>query len=239
MKYDTSLIGDGAAKKLLQAIRSGTIAPTLSITEIAFLQHPECSKKQTELKKLMEDAIQKGELKTVQPNATNSANAEGGRLECRVRTLTTTEKEMSLYNMLFGVNSAATVLLATLGLTLNDVPRFRDCYIDGEHIVIHTRTGGGNRDYYGSEEDCRANYPEYFDGKEDPAGPWNSTLTENAYYLYDEDDDFDSTYANFHFKFPEELAVDLKALAERSETHKPSEKWLALFKAMESSNAQK
>lgn len=49
---------------------------------------------------------------------------------------------MSFYNMLFGVNSAAPVLLATLGLTLNDVPRFRDCYIDGEHIVIHTRTGG-------------------------------------------------------------------------------------------------
>ena len=81
MKYDTSLIGDGAAKKLLQAILSGTIAPTLSITEIAFLQHPECSKKQTELKKLMEDAIQKGELKTVQPNALSSADAVGGRLE--------------------------------------------------------------------------------------------------------------------------------------------------------------
>lgn len=143
---------------------------------------------------------------------------------------------MSLYNMLFGVNSAAPVLLATLGLTANDVPRFRDCYIDGERIVIHTRTGGGNRDYYDSEESCRANYPEYFDGKEDPAGPWNSGLTANACYLYDEDDDFDSTYANFHFKFPEEYAADLKALSERSETHKPSEKWRALFKAMESSN---
>ena len=144
---------------------------------------------------------------------------------------------MSLYNMLFGVNSAAPVLLATLGLTANDVPRFRDCYLDGEQIVIHTRTGGGNRNYYDSEESCRANYPEYFDGKEDPSGPWNSALTANACYLYDEDDDYDSTYANFHFKFPDEYANDLKALAAKSETHTPSEKWQALFKAMESSNA--
>ena len=52
---------------------------------------------------------------------------------------------MSLYNMLFGVNSAAPVLLATLGLTESDVPRFRDCHLNGEQIVIYTRTGGGNR----------------------------------------------------------------------------------------------
>lgn len=146
---------------------------------------------------------------------------------------------MSLYNTLFGVNSAAPLMLATLGLTANDVPRFRDCYIDGDRIVIYTRTGGGNRDFYGSEEECRANYPEYFDGKEAPTGPWNSTLTENAYYLYDEDDDFDSTYACFYFKFPEEYAADLKALVESSETHKPSEKWKTLFEAMDGYNARR
>ena len=144
---------------------------------------------------------------------------------------------MSLYNMLFGVNSAAPALLATLGLTVNDVPRFRDCFIEGNNIVIHTRTGGGNRDYYDSEENCRRNYPEYFTGVDDPDGPWNSALTNNAFYLHDEDDDFDCTYANFHFRFPDEYADDLKALAERRETHKPSEKWQALFKMMESSNA--
>jgi hypothetical protein len=143
---------------------------------------------------------------------------------------------MSLYHMLFGVNNTAPVLLAILGLTKKDVPRFRDCYIDGDRIVIHTRTGGGNRDYYDSEQSCRVNYPECFDGKEDPIGPWNSTLTANAYYLYDVDDDFDSTYADFYFKIPEEYAEDLKALAERSEMLKPSEKWQALFKTMEISN---
>lgn len=143
---------------------------------------------------------------------------------------------MSLYNMLFGVNDYAPVLIAALGMTANDVPRFRHCYIDGEQIVIRTRTGGGNRDYYDSEESCRENYPDYFNGKEDPSGPWNSSLTGSKFYIYDEDDDFDSTYANFYFRFPDEYAEDLKAIAARSETHTPSEKWKALFKAMDSSN---
>ncbi len=140
---------------------------------------------------------------------------------------------MSIYNMFFKMNNVTPVLLAMLGLKEEDVPRLRDCYIDGEKIVIYTRTGGGNRDYYDSEESCRANYPEYFDGKDNPTGPWNSTLTANPYFLYDEDSDFDSTYANFYFKVPKEYVADLAALAERSETHKPSEKWQALFKAID------
>lgn len=139
---------------------------------------------------------------------------------------------MSIYGMFFKMNNITPVLLAMLGLKEEDVPRLRDCYIDGEKIVIYTRTGGGNRDYYDSEESCRANYPEYFDGKDNPAGPWNSTLTANPYFLYDEDDDLDSTYAHFYFKFPEEYAADLKALAENSDMHKPSEKWQMLFNAM-------
>ena len=75
---------------------------------------------------------------------------------------------MSLYNMLFGVNSAAPVLLATLGLTAGDVPCFRDCYIDGDNIVIHTRTGGGNREDYEVE---------------------NEELQSNPFYVRDEDDE--------------------------------------------------
>ena len=139
---------------------------------------------------------------------------------------------MSLYNMLFGTNSAAPLLLATLGLTSNDVPRFRDCYLDGNRIVIYTRTGGGNRDYYDSEEMCRANYPEYFSGDEPPTGPWNSSLTAHPCYLFDHDDDFDCTYASFYFAFPAEYAEDLTALAVNSDSHTPSEKWQALFDAL-------
>lgn len=118
---------------------------------------------------------------------------------------------MSLYNMLFGTNNAAPVLLAALGVTAGDVPRFRDCFISGDEIVIHTRTGGGNREAYEEENDALCAHP---------------------CYLRDEDDDFDSTYANFYFKFPEEYAADLKALAEQSDSHTPSEKWQALFSAL-------
>ena len=59
---------------------------------------------------------------------------------------------MSLYNMLFGVNPAAPILLAMLDTTQDKIPRFRDIYIKDEYIVIHTRTGGGNREYYESRE---------------------------------------------------------------------------------------
>lgn len=134
--------------------------------------------------------------------------------------------------MLFGINDAAPVLLAALGLTDDDVPRFRNCYIEEDQIVIYTRTGGGNRDFYDSGESCRENYPEYFSGDGAPSGPWNSSLRSHVNYINDEDDDFDSTYAQFYFSFPDEYAEDLKALAARSETHKPSDQWSALFKAM-------
>lgn len=140
---------------------------------------------------------------------------------------------MSLYDMLFGVNHAAPILLATLGFSGPDIPRFRDCFIEGNCIVIHTRTGGGNREFYDSEESCRENYPEYFDGTDDPKGPWNSDLTAHPCYLHDEDDDFDSTYANFYFRFPDEYANELKALAAKTETHTPSEKWRLLLKSLE------
>ena len=140
---------------------------------------------------------------------------------------------MSLYNILFGVNNAAPMLLSCLGFKSTDIPRFRDCFIRGNNIVIHTRTGGGNRGYYESEECCRLNYPEDFDNVDDPSGPWNSTMSNNAFYICDDDDEYDCTYANFYFRFPDEYVNDLTALAERSETYKPSDKWQALFKAME------
>jgi hypothetical protein len=140
---------------------------------------------------------------------------------------------MSLYNMLFGVNQAAPVLLAALGLSVSDVPRFRDAYVAGDRIVIHTRTGGGNRDYYENAETCRANYPEYFKGENDPSGPWNDDLRANPHYDQDADDDFDSTYADFFFRFPDEYAADLQAYAAANPAITPSEKWQALLAALE------
>jgi hypothetical protein len=116
-----------------------------------------------------------------------------------------------LYNMLFGENaSQSEFLFALLGKTREDFGRYRDIYVTDEHIVVHTRNGGGNRDDY-----------EYvFD-----------EMSEHPLYAYDEDDDFDCTYANIYFRHPAEHAEVLKELAEGTIT--PSEKWQMLFAALE------
>ena len=92
---------------------------------------------------------------------------------------------MSLYNMFFGKNANTEIILAILELKENDIERFRDCGFEDGGIYIYTRTGGNNRDDYPNEK-----------------------LTSNPYYLGDEDDDYDCTYATFHFKFPEEIKDD-------------------------------
>jgi hypothetical protein len=145
---------------------------------------------------------------------------------------------MSFYNTLFGRSPLAPALLKILGLTSNDIPRYRDAYLngDGTRIVIYTRTGGGNRAYHNSEESCRSCYPDYFTGEgEDPTGPWNSDLQAHPQFVTDYDDSFDSTYAYFEFKVPDEWADDLKALATQQPgaSATPSEKWQALFASLQ------
>jgi len=113
---------------------------------------------------------------------------------------------MSLYNMLFGVNPFSTVLLEMLGVAVETVPRFRDCFLneDGTEIIIHTRTGGGNR-------------RDYMEG--------NAALTKVSGYKFDADDSFDITYANFHYAVPEpfkEAAVLLKDIGAASD---PAQRW--------------
>lgn len=140
---------------------------------------------------------------------------------------------MSLYNKLFGTDVMADVLLACLGLDRSRVPRFRDCYTMEGQIVIYTRTGGGNRDFYDSEASCRAEYPEYFDGKDDPSGPWNADLQALQNYLYDEDDGFDSTYASFYFSIPDEYKDEIAAMSSGKEPVTPSEKWKELLESLQ------
>lgn len=146
---------------------------------------------------------------------------------------------MSLYNMLFGTNPMAGVLLQALGITSADVPRFRDCYLgeDGQ-IVVYTRTGGGNRDFYESEDDCRRNYPEHFDDVDsdsEPSGPWNSDLRALPGFVEDEDDDFDCTYAYFRFAPPEEWKPLIDALRElgAGTMQNPGERFRQLIADME------
>lgn len=104
---------------------------------------------------------------------------------------------MSLYNLLFGRNPLAGVLMGVLDLTPGDVGRFRDCFLaKGEtgalEIHIFTRNGGGNRDDY---EDV------------------TETLRAHANYLRDWDDDFDCTYATYAFAVPDAFADAVMTLA--------------------------
>lgn len=95
---------------------------------------------------------------------------------------------MSFYNMMFGKNPVSDLVLAIIGLKENDIERFRDCGIDLEddNIWVYTRTGGNNRDDYE-----------------------NLALVESPYYMYDRDDEYDSTYATYFFSIPEEIHADL------------------------------
>jgi len=103
-------------------------------------------------------------------------------------------------------------------------------YVEDGKIVIYTRTGGGNRDYYENEETCRDYFPEYFDGENDPSGPWNDDLRAIPGYVRDQDDDFDSTYAHFYFDVPAEFADAVKKIEDGTET--PVEYWEKLLKTL-------
>src|SRR5262245_14062757 len=87
-----------------------------------------------------------------------------------------------LYNMLFGVNPMTGLLLHILDLHARDIPRMRDAWFDGEHIVILTRAGGNNREDYDEQIVKLRSHPGY---------------------VTDEDDTFDSTYATFTFVVPD------------------------------------
>lgn len=98
---------------------------------------------------------------------------------------------MSLYNMLFGQNPQADLLLAVIGLRTTDVQRFRDVHAsdDGTSISVYTRTGGGNRE----------GYP-------------NLAMRSKAGWRGSVDDDYDSTYCTDEFAVPAEFVSDVIAL---------------------------
>jgi hypothetical protein len=118
--------------------------------------------------------------------------------------------EMLMYNMIFGENTACDFILATLGLTRADTGRFRDCFVANGEIAVYTRNGGGNREQYQKIID---------------------DLAQNLYYLRDEDDAFDCTYATIYFKFPEEYADELKKL-DIGIPFDPSAHWLDAIEAL-------
>ena len=204
---------------------------------------------------------------------------------------------MSLYNMMFGVNQAAPVLLATLGLKLSDVGRFRDAWVektdDGQvRIAVYTRNGGGNRECWHTDgsgnEGCKHHVErrevdefafmpqdEFPDGKapgnffrtvngkfgcsyrtgrkvmEDfhicdapgsaecacPGCTINYRLPAHPFYLSDQDDDFDCTYATIYFGLPDAYAADLTSLA-LDTPHDPSAAWVALLDGLRTSTPE-
>lgn len=117
---------------------------------------------------------------------------------------------MSMYNALFGENPLASVLLVALGITEEQCGRYRNCFIEVDKIGIYTRNGGDNRYFCHNEIDFLRSHPSY---------------------LYDEDDDFDYTYATFYFSFPEEYAEELKAISVNND-FTPSEKWNMLIESL-------
>ncbi len=129
---------------------------------------------------------------------------------------------MSLYNMLCGNNPLFGILARILckDEPLPYVPRFRDMYtrMEGEQvqIVIFTRTGGGNRESHESENDLLARHP---------------------LYVCDFDDDYDSTFAHFVFRVPDEFQEALsrwhEAFHEFPKCQAPMEKFRRAMGAIE------
>ena len=143
---------------------------------------------------------------------------------------------MSLYGMVVGNSPEAPGVMALLGLSPQTVPRLRDAYLDttNKRFVIYTRTGGGNRDFYESEAVCRQNYPsDFMSGELPPSGPWNDDLRKHPLYISDEDDPYDSTYASFYFRFPDDHRAMLEEVcAQAPPTVTPAEKMKAAVEAL-------
>jgi hypothetical protein len=124
---------------------------------------------------------------------------------------------MSLYNTLFGFDRTAAPALSLLGLSPSQIPRFRDAHFkwaDGVgsevEIWVYTRTGGGNRADYEAE---------------------NQALREVAGFKRDFDDGFDSTFANWVYRVPDDFWVQVHEwLVEFGEPLTGEQKWAEFFK---------
>ena len=121
-----------------------------------------------------------------------------------------------MYGMLFGQNTKAEFILATLGLTKDDVGRFRDCFVSGGEIAVYTRNGGGNRecwDWMSDDSACG----------ECVGCTMTQEIPKHPNYLCDVDDDFDSTYATIYYSIPEQFKAELAAMD--AGTFDPDQRW--------------
>ena len=105
----------------------------------------------------------------------------------------------------------AVAYLACLGLDMAEIPRFRDCYVKDDRVVIFTRTGGDNRPDYHTDL---------------------SPLYAHPCFVSDEDDPNDCTYAHLSFSFPAQYEAVLTKIAEADRALCPTENFSALFKSL-------
>lgn len=142
---------------------------------------------------------------------------------------------MSLYNLLFGVNSQADILKKMLGLDQKPLPpgemhgeyidycvdneiwptgRFRDIHLSAVgqlKIILYTRNGGGNRREY----------------------RWVfSILRRHPCYVRDYDDKLDKTYAYIQFNVPEQYKELAIAMATGEEPKQIGEKFKELIEQL-------
>lgn len=109
------------------------------------------------------------------------------------------------HNMMDTMLGPLECFLPMIDLTPNDFPRYRDIAMEN-HVQNHgayelcvvTRTGGGNREEYEEE---------------------NKSLSFNKYYLSNNDASYDSTYAEFYFRVPDEFTEDIRKLQNKEVTN--------------------
>lgn len=101
-----------------------------------------------------------------------------------------------LYNMIFGVNPMADVLLAVLGLERSETGRFRDCNpsADGTTITLLTRNGGPNR----------PGYSEFI-----------TEIKAHPFFRGDRDDEYDETFQIVEFNTPPDYVMMAKDIARK------------------------
>lgn len=119
---------------------------------------------------------------------------------------------MSMYDLVAGDShqrDRGAHLLAALGNP--DPGRFRDAWVekgdDGEPVIaIYTRNGGGNRECYCSQEDHAE------------SGPCTALVgqkfAEHPLHIRNADDEFDSTYATYYFRAPDEYRDQFAEIAQ-------------------------
>ena len=94
--------------------------------------------------------------------------------------------------------------MGSLGFkSVGDVGRYRSAWIEKDEygkprIAVYTRNGGGNREHYNDEaeegENCHCT-----------GCTITHDLPKHPLYLYDQDGDFDCTYATIYFSVPDKL----------------------------------